>query len=270
MKTKLRSVFRVIGKLTPPIITDIYQCLFIPKYGWHGDYKTFEEAKKHSTGYDKAEILECVKDSILKVKYGKAVHERDSVLFNEIHYSWPLLSGLMWVVSNKDRLYIVDFGGSLGSGYFQNRKFLEGIDVRWCVVEQRNFVKAGKELIADEKLLFYESIEACIHDYPHDVIVFSSVLQYLDKPYKFIENILSYKFEYIMIDRTPLTNNKERITVQKVPPHIYEASYPCWIFNENKFFNAFIKDYEIIEKFDASDGRIGDFAFKGAILKRRS
>ena len=30
------------------------------------------------------------------------------------------------------------------------------------------------------------------------------------------------------------------------------------------------KDYELIEKFDAGDSGIGDFAFKGAILKRRS
>lgn len=273
----MAAIKNIIKKLTPPIIIEIYQrlytqnqCLYTQKYGWHGDYKTFKDAKIDSTGYDRMEILERVKDSILKVKKGEAVYERDSVIFNEIHYSWPLLTGLMWIAANKGRLYVVDFGGSLGSGYFQNKKFLEGIDVKWSVVEQEHFVKVGKELIADERLRFYESIEMCMQDSHPDAIVFSSVLQYLDDPYKFIERILSYKFEYILIDRTQFTDNKELITVQKVPPHIYEASYPCWIFNESKFFDAFIEDYEIIKKFEALGGRIGDFAFKGAILKRRS
>lgn len=270
MKAKLRNVFRIMGKLTPPIITDIYQYLFTPKYGWDGDYKTFEEAKSHSGGYDHAEILERVKKAALKVKSGAAVYERDSVIFDDIYYSWPLLSGLLWIAVNKHRLHVIDFGGSLGSSYFQNKKFLGGIDVRWSVVEQEHFAKVGKELIADERLRFYESIEMCMQDSHPDAIVFSSVLQYLDKPYEFIETVLSYKFEYILIDRTQFTLNKERITVQKVPPSIYEASYPCWIFNENKLFGVFKKDYELIEKFDAGDSGIGDFAFKGAILKRRS
>ena len=271
MKAKLRNVFRIMGKLTPPIITDIYQYLFIPKYGWDGDYKTFEEAKSHSGGYDHAEILERVKKAALKVKSGAAVYERDSVIFDDIHYSWPLLAGLMWIAANnKGRLNVLDFGGSLGSSYFQSKKFPEGIDVKWSVVEQEHFVKIGREFITNERLRFYESIEMCIKNSLPDVIIFSSVLQYLDKPYEFIETVLSYKFEYILIDRTQFTLNKERITVQKVPPSIYEASYPCWIFNENKFFGVFKKDYELIEKFDAGDSGIGDFAFKGAILKRRS
>ena len=71
--------------------------------------------------YDKWEDVEKVKASILKVKNGEAVYERDSVLFDEIHYSQPLLSAFdKSIIDN--RLHIVDFGGSLVSSYFKNRK----------------------------------------------------------------------------------------------------------------------------------------------------
>ena len=71
------------------------------------------------------DILDKVLAATLKVKQGQAVFERDSVLFDEIEYSWPLLAGLMWAAaSNGGKLNVLDFGGALGSSYYQNRKFL--------------------------------------------------------------------------------------------------------------------------------------------------
>jgi len=48
-----------------------------------------EEAMELSTGYDSERILGKVRDSLLKVKRGEAVYERDSVLFDKVQYSWP-------------------------------------------------------------------------------------------------------------------------------------------------------------------------------------
>src|ERR1700750_1379436 len=67
------------------------------KYGWSGDYKNWQEAKGLTQTYDDSLILEKVKLALLKVKNGEAVYERDSVLFNKVQYSWPLLSALMWI-----------------------------------------------------------------------------------------------------------------------------------------------------------------------------
>ena len=68
------------------------------KYGWKGDYRKWEDAKKSSDNYDDVEILEKVKQALLKVRNGEAVFERDSVLFSEIQYSWPLLSALLRII----------------------------------------------------------------------------------------------------------------------------------------------------------------------------
>src|SRR5215475_3829712 len=98
------------------------------KYGWKGDYSSWEAAKKQAGSYDDGIILEKVEQAALKVRNGEATYERDSVLFDRIEYSWPLLAALMWVAArNKGKLTVADFGGSLGSSYFQNKVFLEGL-----------------------------------------------------------------------------------------------------------------------------------------------
>ena len=60
-------------------------------------------------------------------------------------------------------LSVLDFGGSLGSTYYQNKKFLDSLDdVSWNIVEQKHFVDAGKEDFEDERLRFSYDIESCV------------------------------------------------------------------------------------------------------------
>ena len=71
------------------------------------EYATWKDATENCTGYDSEGILEKVLEATLKVKNGEAVYERDSVLFDHIEYSWPVLSGLMWVAArNNGRLNV--------------------------------------------------------------------------------------------------------------------------------------------------------------------
>jgi putative methyltransferase (TIGR04325 family) len=125
------------------------------KYGWFGNYSTWQSAKTECLGYNNAVILEKVKKSVLKVKNGEAAYERDSVLFDVPQISEPLLDALLASIDNNS-LHIVDFGGSLGSSYFQNRKNLQTVtDLKWALVEQAHFVETGKKEIEDNKLKFF-------------------------------------------------------------------------------------------------------------------
>ncbi|MDR0743232.1 MAG: methyltransferase, TIGR04325 family [Tannerella sp.] len=233
--------------------------VFLKNWGWQGDFSSWKEAENKSTGYSDDLILEKVKTSLLKVKCGEAVYERDSVLFDKIEYSWELLSALMWIAAqNKGSLHVIDFGGSLGSTYYQNKIFLDSLtDVSWNIVEQPNYVKVGLESFQDDRLHFYTSIDDCYQKSKEKIntILFSSVLQYMERPYEILESCLSLNIEFIIIDRTGFTlNNKDRITLQKVPSKIYEATYPCWFFGEEKW-RSFFRDnrYELIASFDALD-----------------
>lgn len=241
---RLKKLFKGLSKLKPKK----------KKLAWHGNYKTWEDAVADCATFNYHDALEKVKSSVLRVKSGQFPYERDSVLFDKIEYSWPLLTGLMWIAAqNKNKLSVLDFGGSLGSTYYQNRDFLSTLDeLAWSIVEQENFVKEGQEHFANKHLHFFFNIEECIHQSNPHVLLLSSVLQYLEKPFNHIHELVSKSFPYIIIDRTSIIHEKEDIlTVQEVPKEIYEASIPCWFFSEEKLLNAFLDKYELIADFPA-------------------
>ena len=263
---------KFIKSLIPPIFLVFLKKLRINKYGWKGNYPNWQKAEEASSGYDSDEIIQKVRSSLLKVKNGEAVYERDSIIFDEIQYSWPILSGLMLASTKfKGNLNVLDFGGSLGSSFYQNKKFLDRIEgVSWSIVEQDKFVQIGKREFTSERLNFYYSIEECIEKNRPNVLLLSSVLQYLEKPYMMLDKILQNDFEYVLVDLTPFTNSfKDRVKLQIVPSYLYNASYPCWIFNENSFIHYFIKNnYKVLEKFKSLEVDSDEFFYKGMILEK--
>ncbi|RHX91217.1 methyltransferase, TIGR04325 family [Leptospira yasudae] len=262
---------KIIIYLFPPVVLDFIKFFLrtfkqltakfgiidkvnILQYGFNGIFHTWEEAANLCGSYDSKVILEKCKNSLLKVKRGAAVYERDSVIFDEIQYSWPLLASLMYVAAKSDgELKILDFGGSLGSSYYQNRLFLKGIkNVSWNIVEQEEFVKEGKLNFQDENLFFYESIDSCIQERNINVFLASSSLPYIKDPFSLIKTIIKYDFPYILIDRTYFIDlPKSIVSAQRVPSEIYEASYPAWFFNFSEFVNAFSGKYKMITTFDS-------------------
>ena len=266
-----KSLKKIIVGFTPPIFLSFLR-LFLKK-GWHGNYQTWEEAKKKTTGYNHNEILNKVYKSSYKVKAGQSKYERDGVLFEEIQYSWPLIAGIMLAaVKYKGEINVIDFGGSLGSTYFQNKKFIDHLsDIRWCIVEQEHFVRIGKQNFEDERLKFYSSIDNCIIENSINILILSSVIEYLEDPFLFLTTIIpQLKVDYIIIDRTPFTDDTDRITVQTVPNKIYKASYPCHIFNQKKFCTFFSSmGYTLLEEFESiNDERYKDIRFMGFIYIR--
>ncbi|MCX8125373.1 MAG: methyltransferase, TIGR04325 family [Spirochaetes bacterium] len=260
---EIKRIKKFIKLFTPPIVLKGYrflrygrQHLFAKGIYLAGDYLSWENALAASTGYDSEIILEKTKAALLKVKNGEAVYERDSVLFDKIQYAWPLLAGLMWVAARcGGRLNVLDFGGSLGSSYFQNRRFLQHLlSVRWNIVEQVQHVEIGRRYFEDDHLKFYVSIEECLNQTAPQVILLSSVLQYVPEPYTLLDKISNLTFDHLIIDRTSFWNGaSDRICVQYVPSKIYEASYPSWIFSDEKFHQRLIKHWEIVAEFDNSD-----------------
>ncbi len=242
----------LIKKVTPPFLIDLIH----PRrqYGFIGNYKTWIEAMANSKGYNDPVILEGVKAAALKIKNGEAAYERDSVLFYQKDYNWPLLASLLWIAEQNNRtLNILDFGGSLGSTYFQHREMLKYlVSFNWNIVEQENFVSYGKKYFEDDQLKFFSSITDCLAVTHPNVFLASSTLQYLEKPYELMAKVVNLGFDYLILDRTPFLPSTDRITVQKVNPHIYDASYPAWLLNENKFLKIVYKGYKIAGAWSAN------------------
>lgn len=240
------------------------------KYGYFGDYSSWEDAQLDSSGYNSEIIFKKVKKSLLKVKNGEAAYERDSVIFDKIQYSWPLLSSLLWIASqNNNKLSIADFGGSLGSSYYQNISFLNHLtELKWNIIEQDKFYEIGKELFENESLKFYNTLEECYKKNNINTILLSSSLQYLEIPYELINTIMELEIDYVIIDRLDATNeDRDILKVQKVPPEIYEASIPVWFMSSKKLIRTLQSKYCLITDFDSMDA--GSHIEKGFIFKRK-
>ncbi|TDQ09251.1 TIGR04325 family methyltransferase [Pedobacter metabolipauper] len=222
------------------------------QYGWFGDYPSWSKVTSAAGGYDSDIILQKTKDSLLKVKAGEAVYERDSVIFNEKEYPYSLLAYLMLSVTIKKRpLHILDFGGSLGSTYYQIKDFLTSDKcASWNVVEQEHYVACGKANFEDDTLKFYNSIDECYADKDIDFVLLSSSVQYLPEPHVFLKKLATYNFDFLLFDRTAFSyTSDDRLTLQIVPPEIYPASYPAWFFHEEFFLSHFSDQYKVVAEF---------------------
>ncbi len=221
-----------------------------------GDYPSWEEARRHTTGYDSPVILARTRDALLQVKNGTAVFERDAVLLPVPEPPMALLAGLLRAAAEKaGRLHVLDYGGSLGSSYFQCRNFLAPLSaLRWSVVEQPAHVACGQREFADDRLQFFASVEDCLAAGRPDVLLLSSVVQYLPAPHEFLACMLRHQFDWIMVDRTAFHDGpRDRLTVQQVPEAIYPASYPAWFFSESRWRQNFPPAYECLAAFPALD-----------------
>jgi putative methyltransferase (TIGR04325 family) len=241
-----------------------------------GHFNEWSTSNAKVTGYDSNQILQQVKTSILKIKSGEAKFERDSMLFDEIQYSYPVLAGLFRAAAeNNNQLTVLDFGGSLGSSYFQCREFLSVLSsLQWSIVEQEHFVQCGQELFETDQLQFFYTIRECLEKCLPNVVLLSSVLQYLPEPYLVLNELMDSNITYIVIDRTSFADIPEDfITIQHVPPSIYSASYPCWVFARQRFIERMNVNYEVLVEFDSViDSPVNQgalkFKFGGMILRK--
>lgn len=222
------------------------------EYGWFGDYSSWDQVSVVSGGYDTGVILERTKQALLKVKNGEAVYERDSVVFDKKEYPHALMAFLLLSSSlKKGALNILDFGGSLGSTYYQLKDFLTPeLCSGWNIVEQRHYVECGKVNFENETLKFYPGIDECLLEQKIDLVLLSSSVQYLEKPHEFLQQLERYHFDFLLFDRIAFNHNsRDRLTLQIVPPEIYPASYPSWFFDENRFLNHFSNSYKVVTSF---------------------
>lgn len=221
------------------------------QYGWFGDYSSWAKVSAKAGGYQTDAIIEKTRDSLLKVKTGAAVYERDSVVFDQKEYPYALITFLIYSASlNRKPLHIIDFGGSLGSTYYQVKDFLTpDICASWNVVEQEHYVSVGKQDFEDHRLKFYPSIEACLIENVIDFVLLSSSVQYLEAPHVFLQKLVNFNFDFLFFDRTAFNKAPyDRLTLQIVPPEIYTASYPSWFFHKQPFLDHFSR-YKLVAEF---------------------
>lgn len=268
----METLRRLLRDWLPPVLTGLVNRVRGCGVRVKGNYASWDSARLHSSGYDADEIFRRVREAALKVKQGEAVSERDGVCFFAEKYNWEVLACLMLsAAENEGELNVLDFGGALGSFYFQHKKFFSGLRAqRWGVVEQKHFVECGRAEFENENLKFYFSVTECVEEMPVDLILLSSVLQYIEKPYELLAELGNNDAKYIVVTRTPFVELKmDKIVIQQVPKSIFPAKLPMWIFSEENFERAMNKlGYRRLACFPCAEGSIGSIKFSGIIYRR--
>jgi putative methyltransferase (TIGR04325 family) len=211
-------------------------------------YKSWEEARAKCSGYDSDLITDALVRASRRVRDGEMAYERDGVEFDSIQYSWPLLAAILGTPRNSRKLKVLDWGGSLGSTYRQNKGALSvaGIEVEWVVVEQGHLVEIGASEFSEDDLSFMRST-AGIPSGKFDVAVLASSICYVADPGKILEEIVSLDLKRIVFDRTPESrSDSDQIGIQKVGRGIYKASYPIRAFAGDSLAKFLAPNYELV------------------------
>lgn len=233
-------------------------------FGWRwfrGDYGSWAEARAQARGYDDAAGLARVIAATRAVRLGQASWERDGVLFTEPEVHAPLLAALQAAArDNAGRLTVVDFGGALGSTWWQHRAALAEFAVEWKVVEQPALVTAGRSEFAGDGLEFCASL-AEVGAGDRHLALLSSVLPYVEAPHALLEEVVALGFAHVIVDRMPfITAGQDRLVVQHTPPRLGGGSYPAWLFARDGVARHFAAAYELVAewpvKFDQLDARV--------------
>lgn len=220
------SLERLVGRLSPGTRRKVY---------WKNIYRTWDEAASQSKGYNDPEILRKVSEAVIKVKKGEAAYERDGVLFDEYEYNWPLLTYILSKAGEQNgKVHIVDFGGSLGSVYFQHIHFFSKLEsLKWSIVEQPHYVREGNTHFADGKLHFYETIANAVADRGNiDIIIFSASIQYIKQQREILDDVIRLNIPFVMLERLSVTDNPSGgfIANQYVKSDIVVSSYPIYFY----------------------------------------
>lgn len=221
-------------------------------FGMYPDWETAEiEALKFGNNYQDKKIFEKVIESTQKVRNHEAFYEQDGVPYYEENNNYPLLTAFFYILSESKKLYVTDFGGSLGSTFFRYQKLLKKFDVKWNICEQKHYVDYGIENIPEINFVYdFFDIKGS------NVLLLSGVMSYVPDIYERLENMLDGIFDYVVIDEQAFSaNDREEIRLQHVPSSIYSAVYPLRLFSLSKVMELFFRHkYHLVFSWNYSGG----------------
>jgi len=208
---------------------------------FEGPFASWADAvsASNSEGWDSPSVLNKTLDAALKVRDGLAEFQQDSVVMTDIIYSPTILAFLCLILSRYDSVNVLDFGGQLGTNYFQNRRILRSlgsIPTIWNIVETEAFARLGKQHLQSDELRFFPSIrEAPILN----AVLFSGSLQYVSNPFEILEFIINAGATIIALDRVALHSDPDHTIFVQHAPGIYGASFAVWQFSRDALVGWF-------------------------------
>ncbi|MBT3069776.1 methyltransferase, TIGR04325 family [Rhodomicrobium sp. Az07] len=251
--------------ITPPILVDIardWRRAPAGAGGFEGPFGDWNAAVANSTGWDAPVITEKTRDISRAVRDGNIRFQQDTIARNSVVYSSAILAFLVMAIQESNgAVDILDFGGSLGTNYIQNRAIIANAvsehRCNWVIVERPDIVRIGRDEFERDGVRFFETLDeasATLGRLPASVL-FSGSLQYLDAPMSIIDRLVASDVRIIGIDRLLMSEQPEHeIFVQRPDPEkYYSASYPVWAISRKRFAEEMSsRGYALIAEFPQS------------------
>jgi putative methyltransferase (TIGR04325 family) len=236
---------------------------------------SWDQAFAESDGWDSSAITNKTLESALKVRNGVAEFEQDGVVCEKIRYSATVIAFLILAISRQSgHLNILEFGGGLATGYFQNRKILRNLPaarILWNIVERPNLAKLGAAYFAKSDLRFFHSLDQAAAELKTipDAFLFSGSLHCVARPLTLLDHAIGLGAKILAFDRLLVSAEGEHaIYVQRPDPGIYyAATYPVWCFSKELFVKDLTsRGFTLIENF--ASNQAANFDHCGMIFAR--
>ena len=120
-------------------------------------------------------------------------------------------------------------------------------------MEQPHFVDCGKRLPMPECIRSHRDFRTALSECRPNVILFSSVLQYLPDYHEILQQAIASQAAWLLIDRTPLISGSDRcrIALQTVPASLYAARYPVHFIGERRLMRELEPEFELVTRFES-------------------
>ncbi len=217
---------------------------------WSGSYPDWEAAARACRKISLEGQRRAYERALGEVLDGRALFERDSLLQHQPVTCWPLMLALRDLQARGTlQPTILDYGGGLGSVYFQHRAWWSADrPVTWNVVELPEIAATGQRLVQDSQLRFFDSLEEVVHQQPPDLILAAGIMPMVPSPEALLDTLASLGASWVFLDRIPVTHRQGQtlITRQVVPRCIYESESPFWFFDESSLLQMLSSRFRIV------------------------
>lgn len=275
------SAKEMLRGITPPIAWDAIRKFKSPPPpnrsphlpSLEGPFSSWQDAVTHSNGWDDPKITKKTLESALRVRDGHSEFEQDGVVRPNIIYSPTGLAFILLMVGRQQEgpIRVIDFGGGLGTHFYQHRKLFESMQrsFSWNVVERPDIVQLGKQHFETLSLRFFSEV-ADIQDATG--FLSSGGVQCLADPHALLDTVCKSGVPTIAIDRLLISTeeNEDRLFVQHPDPTVYyAATYPVWCFSLDGFIRRFeARGYRLVDRFTGNLNAVVDH--RGMIFVKQS
>jgi putative methyltransferase (TIGR04325 family) len=154
--------------------------------------------------------------------------------------------------------------------YFEISRLVgESVDW-WNIVELPDVAAHGNQRFADEKLRFFDSIDAATARGKPNIVILFHVLQYLEAPFEYLSQLIALEPQIVVLHEFPLAE-RERFMVQDLLPELGGGSRPIRIFAQKDMDVAFV-NYELVDELTLPqwDRALSNARMVARVYRRRS